>query len=326
MFKKADWEGLENHMLLFQKSFLVSHEGKSVNLLWEEFKGALQSGIKKHVPQRTMSTKPSLPWMTQEIKRVIRKRDSLYDKYKKYRRPTDRYAFVEARQLAKQNSSRPLNRYIEEILSLTNSSERSKSNGQPSPDIHKSTYASKKLFSLFKNSKQALPHSRRTVSCILILWTRQTFSTTNFNVFTSKSPLELSQLASMAMQDLMDSGANDPLQVPGECLSTTSHMESIFVSVNGIVKLLKDLNPHKAAGPHQLKRLVLQRLRDVIAPVLQVIFQRSLDTGMVPKDWSTAFVCPLFKKKGDNSLASNYRLISMTSILCKALDVSLLRM
>ena len=29
MYKKADWEGLENHMLLFQKSFLVSHEGKS---------------------------------------------------------------------------------------------------------------------------------------------------------------------------------------------------------------------------------------------------------------------------------------------------------
>ena len=88
----------------------------------------------------------------------------------------------------------------------------------------------------------------------------------------------------------MDSGATYPLQVPGECLSTTPHMESITVSVNGIVKLLKDLNSHKAAGPDQLKPLALQRLRDVIVPVLQVIFQRSLDTGKVPKDWSK----PLF--------------------------------
>ena len=82
---------------------------------------------------------------------------------------------------------------------------------------------------------------------------------------------------------------------------------------------MKDLNPHKAAGPDQIKPLVLQKLRDVIAPILQVIFQRSLNTGRVPKDWSTAFVCPLFKK-GDTSLASNYIPISLTSILCKVLE------
>ena len=31
MYKKVDWEGFEKHMLSFQKSFLVSHEGKSIN-------------------------------------------------------------------------------------------------------------------------------------------------------------------------------------------------------------------------------------------------------------------------------------------------------
>ena len=96
-------------------------------------------------------------------------------------------------------------------------------------------------------------------------------------------------------------------------------MESISVSLDGIVKLLKDLNPHKAAGPDQIKPLVLQRLRDDIAPILQVIFQRSLDTGRVLKDLSIAFVCPLFKM-GDTILPSNYSPISLTSILCKVLE------
>ena len=68
-----------------------------------------------------------------------------------------------------------------------------------------------------------------------------------------------------------------------------------------------------------MKPLVLQRLCEVIDPVLQVIYQKSLDTGRVPTDWSTAYVCPLFKK-GDTSLASNYRPISLTSILCKVLE------
>ena len=323
VYKKADWEGLESHMHLFQESFLASHEGKSINLLWEDFKVALHSGIEKHVPQHTISTKPSLPWMTQEIKRIILKRDSLYDKYKRLRRPTDRCAFLEAKHLVKQKLKQAHDRYIEEILGLTNSLEQPEPNSQSSPEPHKSTLASKKLLSLLKNSKQDSKgiaplkkdgklHSN-TVDKANVL--NQQFQ----SVFTPKCPLKLSQLASMAVQDLSDSGTIDPSQIPGECLNTTPHMESITVSTNGIAKLLKDLNPHKAAGPDQIKPLVLQKLRDVIAPILQVIFQRSLNTGRVPKDWSTAFVCPLFKK-GDTSLASNYRPISLTSILCKVLE------
>ena len=83
-----------------------------------------------------------------------------------------------------------------------------------------------------------------------------------------------------------------------------SVMPDIQLSENGILKLLKDLNPHKAAGPVELKPLVLKELREVIAPMLRVIFQRSIEAGRVPRDWNDANVCPLFKK-GDKSTASN---------------------
>ena len=123
----------------------------------------------------------------------------------------------------------------------------------------------------------------------------------------------------MAVQDFVDDGILNPSHIPSKTLSSVPQMPNISVSLNGVLKLLKDLNPHKAAGPDQLKPIVLQRLRDVIAPVLQVNYQKSLDTGRVPNDWNTAYVCPLFKK-GDTSLASNYRPISLTSILCKVLE------
>ena len=212
-------------MHLFQKSFLASHEGKSINLLWEEFKGALHSGIMKHVPQHTISTKPSLPWMTQEIKLTIQKRDSLYDKYKGLRRPTDRCAFLEAKQLVKQKLKQAHDRYIEEILGLTNSLEQPEPNCQSSPEPHKSTLAPKKLFSLLKNSKQDSKgiaplkkdgklYSNTVVEANVL---NQQFQ----SVFTPKCSLKLSQLASMAVQDLSDSGTIDPSQIPGECLNTT---------------------------------------------------------------------------------------------------------
>ena len=117
------------------------------------------------------------------------------------------------------------------------------------------------------------------------------------SVFTPKTPLKLCQLSLMAVQDYVDDGFLHPSQIPSESLNSVPQMPNIKVSLNRIFKLLKDLNPYKAAGPDRLKPLVLQRLREVIAPVLQVIYQKSLDTGRVPKDWSTAYVCPLFKKE-----------------------------
>ena len=110
-------------------------------------------------------------------------------------------------------------------------------------------------------------------------------------------PLKLSQLASMAMHDLFGSGTIDPSQIPDGCLSTIPQMESISVPTNGIVNVER-FKPHKAAGPDQIKQLVLQKLQDVIASIIQVIFQTSLNTG------SKAFVCPILKK--ETSLSSNY--------------------
>ena len=80
-----------------------------------------------------------------------------------------------------------------------------------------------------------------------------------------------------------------------------------------------NLKPGKAAGPDKLKPLLLKELRDEIASIIKVIFEKSLQTGKLPSEWVTANVMPVFKK-GDKSLAANYRPISLTCILCKVLE------
>ena len=49
------------------------------------------------------------------------------------------------------------------------------------------------------------------------------------------------------------------------------------------------------------------------------IFNRSLETGVVPRDWREANVTPLFKK-GDPSKPGNYRPVSLTSVVGKLLE------
>ena len=57
-----------------------------------------------------------------------------------------------------------------------------------------------------------------------------------------------------------------------------------------------NLNVSKAAGPDSVRPIALKELRQVIAPVITIIFQTSLDSGTVPPDWKKVQVCPLFKK------------------------------
>ena len=49
------------------------------------------------------------------------------------------------------------------------------------------------------------------------------------------------------------------------------------------------------------------------------LFQQFIDTGENPKEWALANICPLLKK-GDRSLACNYRPVSLTCVPCKLLE------
>ena len=83
--------------------------------------------------------------------------------------------------------------------------------------------------------------------------------------------------------------------------SPYSRMPNIQVSVKGIEKLLKGLNPHKASG---LKPIVLQTIHKELAPILQLIYQRSLDAGKLQTIWKEANVSPIFKKGGKTGTAN----------------------
>ena len=58
--------------------------------------------------------------------------------------------------------------------------------------------------------------------------------------------------------------------------TTTQHpnMKYFGITCKGITKLLKQLNPYKAPGSKILKELATD-----ISPLLQLIFQKALDTG-----------------------------------------------
>ena len=96
-------------------------------------------------------------------------------------------------------------------------------------------------------------------------------------------------------------------------------MDNIHVGVNGVCKLLKGLNVHKATGPDAIPTRFLHDFAAELAPIMTKLFQLSLDTRKIPDDWREASIVPVFKK-GERQLASNYRPVSLTSVSCKLLE------
>ena len=73
-------------------------------------------------------------------------------------------------------------------------------------------------------------------------------------------------------------------------------MSHIHISNEGVIKMMKGLNPSKALGPDELHPRVLKEFAVELGPVFAHLFQQSLDKREIPKEWSVAYNCPLYKK------------------------------
>jgi len=79
------------------------------------------------------------------------------------------------------------------------------------------------------------------------------------------------------------------------------------------------LKPNKGEGLDEINVNVIKSVFDLIKSPLLYVFNLSLQQGIVPNDLKIARVVPVFKG-GDDSLASNYRPISILPCFSKLLE------
>ena len=111
-----------------------------------------------------------------------------------------------------------------------------------------------------------------------------------------------------------ESPLNPPLQ-EAHPIRQYSPISKFNVATEGIQKLMENLNPNQTMGPDRLHPRVLKETARAVAPILQIIFSKSLENGEVPDDWKQVNIAPI-SKKGERHCPSNYRPVSLT--LCAA--------
>ena len=102
--------------------------------------------------------------------------------------------------------------------------------------------------------------------------------------------------------------------------SLTSKLCEFNIEISEVERHLSTLDVKKATGDDGVLTRLLRLLSKNISRCVHHLFCLSLKSGELPQDWKQATVIPIYKK-GDHSLPSNYRPISLLSILSKVLEI-----
>ena len=93
------------------------------------------------------------------------------------------------------------------------------------------------------------------------------------------------------------------------------------ITTEVVQTLLSKIIPSKSMGPDNINPKLLLSLsgNDQFVNSITTLFRKCYETSAIPLQWKTANVVALHKK-GSKTLASNYRPISLTCIICKVYE------
>ena len=285
LYQKGDYESMRKDTLQFSKEkyFNGHSDTRSVQENFDLLTSFIQDSADKHIPSKTSRSVSSIPWITPEIRRKIRRKNKTHAKAKKTGSSKLRSKFETLRREIKADVRKQHDLYVNNLVGDVKANPR---------DFYRYINSQKK-------DTQGIPPLKR-----------------KNGKGVAQSDLEKAEEFNGQFTDVFSK--NEHTQVPLLDRSAP-FMNDIAVSKDGVIKLLKGLNPSKALGPDELHPRVLKELATELGPVLAHLFQQSIDTGEIPKEWSLANICPLFKKS-DRSLACNYRPVSLTCVPCKLLE------
>jgi len=295
LYNDADWEGMKEPLRNLHNDMTKEQNGLSTEELWSRFKETLTDATTACIRHKVSRTKTSKPWITPEIRKLIKRQSRVYKKMKKSGTPELKEQSKQLKRLIQRKTRQVYWQYVSKAITPE----------ENSPDRS----GSLKRFWTFIKHQKASNTGVSPLKC-------------NGQLVTD--PKEQAEVLNNQFQSVFGDGQEyTPEEFHTKCQMSdntpTDKLSDIIISEEGVRKLLLNLNPFKASGPDGISARVLKELADEVAPLLTIIFNSSLNTGEVPSDWRSAHIAPIFKK-GEHYDPSNYRPVSLTCISCKIME------
>ena len=283
LWSKTDFNEIRHTILPLCNEFVSTYSAATpINVLWNKFSDICIQCLNL-IPTKMSSSKLHQPWITNQIKRLSRKKQRLYNRARLTNHPNDWSSYYEIKRLCQRECRNTYNDYVSRLVD---------------PDNNAIT---KKLWSFIKSKKQ----DQTGIGTLKYQGKDHTDSLSKANI--------LNEYFSSVFTN------EDITNIPTLEGNPFPEISPIYISPAGVAQLLHNLKPHKAAGPDRLPSRFLKEVANEIAPPLSLIFQASLNQGAPPVVWKSAMVVPVFKK-GSRSNPSNYRPVSLTCICSKIFE------
>ena len=107
--------------------------------------------------------------------------------------------------------------------------------------------------------------------------------------------------------------------LPPETFVTNSRLDSIFFDEAKILNLINSLDANKAHGWDEISTRMVKLCGDSLVKPLMIIFQSSINSEIFPSQWKKGNIVPVHKK-GDKSVAKNYRPVSLLPLFGKIFE------
>ena len=298
VYDKGDFEGMKKLLVeeRWMEDYVATAAGKSIEQLWECLKSKILDLRDNFVPKKNTSSVPK--WkevgtfpVNQDVKRAIQEKHATHRQWMASLHRGNP-------ELAKQNYRKATNkvkRLIRQCKRRFESSiaEKSKTNPKPFWSHVRGRLKTKEgVAPLLGNPKDktSMKFSDEEKANILL----QQFS----SVFTHEPDGDVPTMPSR----------------------TTAILEMISVTVDMVEEEIKAMNLNKSCGPDDIHPRMLRELVSFISLPITILLNRTMNEGVIPQDWKKAFVSAIYKK-GSKSVAENYRPISLTSLVCKLMEV-----
>ena len=105
--------------------------------------------------------------------------------------------------------------------------------------------------------------------------------------------------------------------------TSDSYLPSFTVTPIDVLREVKSLDVNSSMGIDGVHPRLLSRCASSLSAPLSLIFNSSLREGMLPLEWLSSSIAPIYKK-GARTDPLNYRPVAITSVPCKVLEKAIL--
>lgn len=286
LYERGDYEQLRQKVHNFNWN---SIKHTDIDIYTSAFTDQLLNMAKECIPNKTVRVRPhDLPWMNGSIRKIMRKRNRSYRKYKQNKTKNKYEAYKHLRNEVTKLLRQSKRNYLDSLASKLKSS----------------NFSSSEYWKTLKSFIK--PASNTAIPPLL-----------HDGNYYSESSDKADILNDFFIQQTDIDDSNNTL--PDDIFLENNALSNIVTTPDEVKSVLQNLKLGKSSGPDNINNKLLKELANQLSIPLCDIFNSSLHSSTCPNMWKQAHVTPIYKK--DNpSLAANYRPISLLSTIGKVLE------